>query len=76
MHFCVQIETGRNHSTLIISECFPEDTGVFTCQAENPQGMVQCKGKLEVKRKYRPFSALIVRCHSDRFGYALFRIHP
>ena len=34
--------------SLMITECFPEDTGVFTCCAENPSGMATTEGRLIV----------------------------
>lgn len=34
--------------TLVITEAFPEDSGLFKCVAHNPFGSVSCSATLEV----------------------------
>lgn len=40
--------------SLTITECFPDDTGLFTCCAENPSGMATTEGRLIVHEAKKP----------------------
>ncbi|KAM6916242.1 myopalladin [Xenentodon cancila] len=52
--------------TLVIAEVFPEDSGMFTCTANNPYGTVSCTAVLSVKGNgsnsthTRPFKSSLV----------------
>ena len=44
-------------ATLVIGEAFPEDTGIFTCEATNKAGSATTSCKIVVKGKF-----IVLRC--------------
>ena len=47
-----QMTTIGNRHILFIKEVVPEDSGIFTCRAQNPDGFAECSAELFVEGIY------------------------
>lgn len=57
---------------LAISEVFPEDAGLYTCEALNRVGEAVCSASLVVEGKIAVFVSLKHFCHIRVYLYSLF----
>lgn len=59
--------------TLVITEAFPEDSGLFKCMAVNPFGSISCSAILEVYNGKRLFKCLprCIVCLSELSVYSI-----
>uniref|UniRef100_A0A3B4ULV2 Myotilin n=1 Tax=Seriola dumerili TaxID=41447 RepID=A0A3B4ULV2_SERDU len=62
--------------TLVITEAFPEDSGLFKCVALNPFGTVSCSAILEVYNgeMYNPFVLVVRFCSLGSFWCFLYHL--
>ena len=49
----IQVESGTQQSTLTLLNTTAEDTGTYTCSAENDEGMTVMTTELQVLGEYR-----------------------